>query len=356
MNLIPLSFEYQYYTSRYHDLRHLTTPQGAWNHWNQYGKNEGRTYIPDFFDWKSYRQAYPDLHHFSQKDELWNHWTEHGQFEKRKFFPQIDIFYSLCVINEKWKEIFNRQMSYLSKFNLLSYVNRIYIVQIGDGDINFNFIPQKVQEKISLIKKVPNSMEESGTLEEIWKRSQTQDFYVLYFHTKGISHQGQIYHNVIDWAKMMEYFLIEQYSCLDLLPQYDAIGCNLSTYPLRHFSGNFWWSKSSYIRTLPDPLDPYWLGNYNEFFDYGDVNLSVEVIKKMGNKVEYNEEEHRFLNRNNPIKTEGFQNLYDYYLQKKRYNNEFWIGRKNGANLLSLHNSGFLHYGRPYPEYLYKKR
>lgn len=352
MSSIPLSFEYQYYLSRYLDLRPLKTAQKAWEHWNHHGKNEGRTYIPDFFDWRAYREAYPDLHHLTTQEELWNHWTEYGEREGRKFFPPIYIFYSLCVINDKWREIFGRQMSYLSKFNLLSYINRIHIVQIGDGDVNLNFIPSKVKEKINILKKVPNSCEESGTLEELWKLSQKEDFYVLYFHTKGISHQGQMYCRVTDWAKMMEYFLIERYSCLDFLPSYDALGCNLTERPLRHFSGNFWWSKASYLRTLPDPLDPHWLGFYNEFFDQADVNQSVEVLKKMVPRVEYNEEEHRFLNRNN---SGNFQNLYDYYLQRKRYNNEFWIGRKNDSKFLSLHDSGFLHYSRPYPECFYKK-
>jgi len=63
----------------------------------------------------------------------------------------------------------------------------------------------------------------------------------------------------------MEYFLIEQgIYCLNNLEYVDAIGNNIindcgdqkeicSVHPEHcyHFSGNFWWSKSSYIHKLP---------------------------------------------------------------------------------------------------------
>lgn len=35
-----------------------------------------------------------------------------------------------------------------------------------------------------------------------------------------------------------------------LVDKYDAIGCNYSLNPFKHFSGNFWWATSNYIKKL----------------------------------------------------------------------------------------------------------
>jgi len=39
--------------------------------------------------------------------------------------------------------------------------------------------------------------------------------------------------------------------CLELLNNYDTAGCNLSTSDVAtHYSGNFWWATSNYIKGL----------------------------------------------------------------------------------------------------------
>ena len=86
---------------------------------------------------------------------------------------------------------------------------------------------------------------------------------ILYFHCKGMLHkQGSI----TDWIDFLEYFVIEKYKyCLDKLIDYDTVSCNYypeaddpcykhHPYPftllLKHYSGNYWWSKSSNIKKL----------------------------------------------------------------------------------------------------------
>ena len=44
---------------------------------------------------------------------------------------------------------------------------------------------------------------------------------------------------------------------IELLKTYDAVGCSLHLYPKKHFSGNFWWSKSSYLENLENINDKY---------------------------------------------------------------------------------------------------
>ena len=72
---------------------------------------------------------------------------------------------------------------------------------------------------------------------------------VLYLHTKGVS-----YHvcppSVVDWRNMMLYFLMSN-DCIKLLDKYDIVGCNYSEIPYHpHFSGNFWWTRASYVVKL----------------------------------------------------------------------------------------------------------
>jgi hypothetical protein len=49
----------------------------------------------------------------------------------------------------------------------------------------------------------------------------------------------------------MEHFCITRYKdCVKLLGEYDTVGVNLQSNPLWHYSGNFWWANSSYIKQL----------------------------------------------------------------------------------------------------------
>lgn len=79
--------------------------------------------------------------------------------------------------------------------------------------------------------------------------------FILYIHFKGS------YHNTkqnIELRKMLIYYLILNYDkCIDKLKNnVDVCGSRFSFLPYRHYSGNMWWSKCSYISTLkmPDKL------------------------------------------------------------------------------------------------------
>jgi hypothetical protein len=74
-----------------------------------------------------------------------------------------------------------------------------------------------------------------------------------YIHLKGLINQGMI--QVINWRHLMEFFIIDNYKhCIKWLTRdIDIVGCNwtVDTWMKPHFSGNFWWAKSEYIKTLP---------------------------------------------------------------------------------------------------------
>jgi hypothetical protein len=93
---------------------------------------------------------------------------------------------------------------------------------------------------------------EYPTLRTIWQHAQNNKGAVLYIHTKGASRVG---HAVDCWRQMMLHFNVKKWQhAIHYLHNHDAAGCNRQTMSNRtFFSGNFWWAKCDYIRTLPDP-------------------------------------------------------------------------------------------------------
>jgi hypothetical protein len=82
----------------------------------------------------------------------------------------------------------------------------------------------------------------------------------FYFHTKGIRWFGTPYEPfVVDWIKLMLYWNIEKWiNAEDIVGKYDTYGCNYHSgekYP-PHYSGNFFWTTSHHLKTLPDAIGP----------------------------------------------------------------------------------------------------
>ncbi len=79
---------------------------------------------------------------------------------------------------------------------------------------------------------------------------------VGYIHSKGITSLSK---QVNRWRKVLEYGVIEKWkdNINALSKEYDVSGICWDIIG-NHFSGNFWWAKSSYIRTLPRPVIEKW--------------------------------------------------------------------------------------------------
>lgn len=82
-----------------------------------------------------------------------------------------------------------------------------------------------------------------------------KEYYMFYIHTKGVSHKKQEAHfNLLQTRRRnLNHFIITKHRiCRDLLSQgNDAVGTAFSRYPVRHFSGNFWWARSEHVMRLP---------------------------------------------------------------------------------------------------------
>lgn len=93
------NFDWKTYIENYDDLQKagINTPEKAWYHWVNYGKQEGRTYENndkkyfininenfEIFDWKRYIKEY-NLN-LIDKNKTWKHWLSYGKRENKFFY------------------------------------------------------------------------------------------------------------------------------------------------------------------------------------------------------------------------------------------------------------------------------
>jgi hypothetical protein len=92
--------------------------------------------------------------------------------------------------------------------------------------------------------------------------------YILYLHTKGASKQDN--QNVISWRQLMNYFNIEKYKNIFKIfekTEYNTYGVLLGIAgKWRLYSGNFWWAKASYLKTIQ--MDGVRRNRFNAEVDY----------------------------------------------------------------------------------------
>ena len=135
---------------------------------------------------------------------------------------------------------------------LLSHLDRLYIVNVGDDATLPDRLAHDMQ-RVRLINYSPDaSRAEAPTLELIRTFSMFHhDARVLYVHTKGASYEAPSAH-VADWRRMLLHFLVEKHDqARAALETHDVVGCNFLDHPARHFSGNFWWARASHLKSLP---------------------------------------------------------------------------------------------------------
>jgi hypothetical protein len=123
---------------------------------------------------------------------------------------------------------------------------------------------------------------------------------VGYIHTKGLVN-GFENPCISDWVDYMLYFVVEQMdACIKYITDgYDAVGVDWVDVPNKHFSGNFWWGSSDYIKSLPD-IDPpnFWIDrcpshrHLAEFW-IGANNPKVKCLHQSGINV-YERHLHRY--------------------------------------------------------------
>lgn len=148
-----------------------------------------------------------------------------------------------CVAH--WESVFEKLMTLLRTSGLYDKVDKIRC-----GVLTQTPVPQLFRDKVEVVRLSSDlSLYETPTLHALHEHAQQEDFHVLYLHTKGVTRQN--HPGVMDWVDLLAHFNIERHlECIAGLEEHDAVGVNLGGKPL-HYSGNFWWSKASHLRTLP---------------------------------------------------------------------------------------------------------
>lgn len=85
---------------------------------------------------------------------------------------------------------------------------------------------------------------------------------VAYLHTKGISHMSgardhysdRKFRAVNSWRHQMEWAVLDRWKeATEKLNEYQVSGVNYCLDPWPHMSGNMWWARADYVKTLIHP-------------------------------------------------------------------------------------------------------
>lgn len=173
------------------------------------------------------------------------------------------IFWHICELND-WKDIVIDQYNSLIASEILGLIDCVYITFLGSDINNISWLIEKnIKFRLDVFD-TDIHLFEKACLHSMKRWSQHNNSNILYIHTKGARYKHKTNQYLVKkWRKMLEYFLIFGHkACLDILKDYDSVGCSLLQEGNHlqildeshrwHYSGNFWWSKTSYIKNLPD--------------------------------------------------------------------------------------------------------
>lgn len=184
---------------------------------------------------------------------------------------KIQIFYHIFLLNN-WDDIVKEQIKSLSDSGLLE-VSTLNVGVLFDKQID-----SKEEILLELLSKVPslnlmfidenNSFGESKTLSKLkeFSMTDTDNTNILYLHTKGVTQYNSVREKPVkEWRLMMEHFLITNWGkCVETLNNgFDCCGINYQDHAanvkgekklIQIFNGNFFWTKSNYVKKLDDSI------------------------------------------------------------------------------------------------------
>jgi hypothetical protein len=168
------------------------------------------------------------------------------------------IYFHICCINN-WREVYYKLLNHIKVSKLYDEIHEIRCVVLGEDYNNEDFADAKIK---IIFKSTDINLKEVKIMELMYENSLNEDVNMLYIHTKGVSckyiYDYKSKKCISDWIEYMTYFNIYKWKiCLEKIKEYDVVGVNLIDYappvgsgltaPL-HYSGTFWWSKSSHVR------------------------------------------------------------------------------------------------------------
>lgn len=158
----------------------------------------------------------------------------------------IKVFYHLATMGE-YQDIFNEMMGVVIASGILDKVD-FNVCITGDGILT---IPPAMEGvKVHRVGGMHEFEFPTHQLMEDVIHETDENIKVLYFSSLGVT-DNTVFKK--SWRAYLTYFVITQFEeCLKALDNgYDVCGADWRTNPLPHYSGNFWWANSDYLKTLP---------------------------------------------------------------------------------------------------------
>jgi hypothetical protein len=179
----------------------------------------------------------------------------------------VHIYYHIYLI-ENVEYIVDEQLNLIKK-----YFDFPYILNVGISIASNDSQTQEIINKFEKIRDVKCGGNEFVTINLIEKDKPKfgDSDYILYIHTKGASKiNNELYSNIKSWRELMNYFNIEK--CKNVFNIFDKTEYN--TYGVllgnagkwKIYSGNFWWSKASYLKSIK--IDNIRQSRFNAEVDY----------------------------------------------------------------------------------------
>lgn len=173
------------------------------------------------------------------------------------------IYFHICTL-KRYKEVVQRIMDNLLISGVLDDVSEVRYVVLGDDVEEAQNIMETYPKTRCLFTDPDISLYERATLHRLREdcMAMQEPAHILYIHSKGITKPPLVHASIQRWTDaMLDGLTTYRHLCWRALDEgCNAVGSFLTKGCLHweteellpdHFSGNFWWSSSTHIASLP---------------------------------------------------------------------------------------------------------
>jgi len=186
-------------------------------------------------------------------------------------------------------------LTIIKEHGLAEYLSKLYVTIIGNLEDQ-----ERIKSLLSginyeiIYRNLDGACFEFPSLRKMAKLAKDKEFYAFYFHTKGASYSKLPDNNGFEWKRvqcarwrmLMNYYILYKWDIAinALLEEgYDAYGILYRERPKPHFSGNFWWTKSTTIKKAHLIDKNFTTNRYNaEFWILDQPGLKIYSPFKRG--------------------------------------------------------------------------
>lgn len=232
------------------------------------------------------------VYYHAYLDDLysWSHIvTEHlFQIDKSGLLNEVEEFKFTAITQDDMRAVAFRDLVASYARNTKSKFSADFIKS------NYANDAEMLEDMTNLNYNSPKAIGETFTLIKMQKDSQKEDMNICYLHSKNVTTVRNLlmvpgraskFKNKYYWRQMMNDGVIKHWrDCVNALNNgHDVCGADYLGGPAPCFRGNFFWTKSSYVRKLDDLSDPNWWQNWKQKLKNSDPWL-YNSAKRFGDE------------------------------------------------------------------------